>query len=116
MTTTPPRYGSRLAFTVASCLAAGFAFWATSRQPYSFYIVTRWAVFLTCCWGLFRWRRRFWPSVAPAYAIVGLLFNPLFPFYFSRATWHNFDIGAGIILLASLAFSRSPDDSTQNEG
>jgi hypothetical protein len=50
--------------------------------------------------------------MAPAYAIVGLVFNPLFPFHFARATWHNFDIAAGIVLLASLPFGYTQNVST----
>lgn len=104
----------RLGFVILRCIAAGFAFYATAKHPYGFYMLTRWVVFLTCCWGLFLCRGRFWPSGAPAYAVVGLVFNPLFPFHFTRGTWHNLDIAAAIILLASLPFRHSPDDSDHN--
>lgn len=101
----------RVIFVIARCIAAGFAFYATARHPYSFYILTRWVLFLTCCFGLFLCRRSLWPSFAPAYAIVGLIFNPLLSFHFTRGTWHNLDIAAGILLLVSLPFSQSPNDS-----
>ncbi|MDD5138838.1 MAG: hypothetical protein PHY43_01095 [Verrucomicrobiales bacterium] len=97
----------RITFMVVRCLAAALAFYATARQPYNFYIFTRWMVFLTCCWGLWLCRERIWPSFAPGYVVVGLLFNPLLPFHFQRATWHNLDIAAGIVLLISLAFHRT---------
>lgn len=105
--TDPTRY----AFLVARCVAAGFALYATARHPYSYYILTRWIVFLTCCWGLFLLRRRLWPSFALVYAVVGLVFNPLFSLHFARNTWHNLDIAAAALLLVSLAFDYFCSDS-----
>ena len=94
-------------------LAAALAFYATAKQPYNFYIFTRWMVFLTCCWGLWLGRKRLWPSFAPGYFVPGLLFNPVLPFYFTRAHWRSLDIAAGVILLISLAFHRNPNHSSQ---
>lgn len=89
-------------FVIARCVAAGFAFYATARHPYNFYTLTRWVVFLTCCWGLWLCLSRFWKSAAPAYLVVALVFNPLLPFHFARSTWQILDVAAGVILLASL--------------
>jgi len=55
-------------------------------------------------------RNRLWPSFAPVYAVVGLVLNPLFPFRFARETWHNLDVAAGVLLLASLAFASPADE------
>ena len=107
--------GFRIAFVIARCVAAGLALWATDKHPHSFYVVARWVVFATCCCGLWLNRSRFWPSFAPAYGVVGLFFNPFLPFYFARSTWHNLDIAAGVILLASLAFHDSPNTSNRND-
>ena len=104
-----------VAFAFARVIAAGFALYATARHPYSFYVLTRWVVFVTCCWGIYLLHRRLWPSFAPAYAVVGLVLNPIAPFYFSRGTWHNLDIAAAVILLVSLAFSRPPDEATHKK-
>lgn len=93
------------AFFIVRCVAAGFALYATAKHSYNFYVLTRWVVFLTCCWGLWLGRSRFWPSFAPAYIAVGLIFNPILPFHFTRSTWHTLDIAAGAVLLASLVFT-----------
>src|SRR5450432_3120135 len=106
---------SSIAFFITRCVAAAVAFYALLRHPHSFYILTRWVVFVTCCWGLVRCRRRWWPSVAPAYAIVALIFNPFFPFHFPRGTWHNIYVGAGITLLVSLLFRHPSDDSSHDD-
>ena len=102
----PNRY-TRAAFVIARCVAAGFALYATAKHPYNFYVLTRWVVFLTCCCGLWLNRSRLWPSFAPAYAVVGLVFNPVLPFHFTRSTWHTLDIAAGAILLASLLLDQA---------
>src|SRR5882757_5924978 len=104
----------RIAFIIVRCLAAGLAFYATGKNPYNFYVLTRWAVFLAFCWGIWLYRKRIWPSFAPVYIFVGLVFNPLLPFHFQRSTWHTLDIAVGIILIISLAFSPVPNDSSEN--
>jgi uncharacterized membrane protein YccC len=104
----------RIAFILVRCLAAAFAFYATGKHPYNFYILVRWVVFLTCCSGIWLSRGRIWPSFAPAYIAVGLVFNPLLPFHFQRSTWHALDIAAGSILVLSFAFSSVPNDSNNN--
>lgn len=96
----------RYAFFVALCAAAGLAFWATGRHPYDFYVLTRWVICLTCVWGLALCIRRPWLSFAPAYALVGIVFNPHLPFHFTRATWFDIDIAAGIVLLVALPYSQ----------
>jgi hypothetical protein len=102
---------NRTAFFIARGVAAGFALYATAKHPYNFYVLTRWVVFVTCCYGLWLNRSRLWPSFAPAYLAVGLAFNPILPFHFQRSTWHTLDIAAGIILLVSLAFTPASGDS-----
>jgi uncharacterized membrane protein YccC len=104
----------RIAFILVRCLAAALAFYATGKHPYNFYILARWTVFLACCWGIWLGRARIWPSFAPAYMAVGLVFNPLLPFHFQRSTWHTLDIAVGIVLAVSLAFSPAPNDSNHN--
>lgn len=98
----------RAAFIVVRCIATGVAFYATAKHPHGFYLLTRWIVFLTCCWGIVLCRQRFWPSAAPAYALLTLVFNPLLPFHFTHGTWHNLDISAGLILSASLLGPQLP--------
>jgi hypothetical protein len=93
----------RIAFIVTRCVAAALAFYATGRHPYNVYILTRWVLFLTCCWGVcvaLRSSRR-WFTLA--YVAIALIFNPILPFHFQRSTWEILDIAAGVVLLVSLA-------------
>ena len=102
---------ARISFIIARCIAAAIAFYATERHPYSFYIFSRWVVFLTCCWGVFFCRPRFWQLTAPLYGIVGIIFNPLIPFHFTRGTWHDLDVASGLILLATIPFTLQSENT-----
>lgn len=92
----------RTAFVLLHCLAAGLAFYAVPKHPYNYYIIARWTIFLTCCWGISvsLLRRNLVPSVL--YVAVGLFFNPVLPFHFPRTTWQTLDIAAGVILIFSI--------------
>jgi hypothetical protein len=107
---------SNVVFLVARCLAGAFALYAIAKHQYNFYVLTRWIVFLVCCWGFWACRSRVWPSFAPAYVAIGLLFNPIFPFHFQRSTWQVLDAVAGIVLLASVPLHRSTHDSNNRNG
>jgi uncharacterized membrane protein YccC len=106
---------SRIGFIVARCFAAALVFYAISSHPYNVYVLTRWVVFLTCAWGLWIHRRTMWPSFAPVYLLISLLFNPLFPFHFQRSTWRYLDVVTGVLIVLSLAFANAPRDSNQNK-
>ncbi|MBI3853477.1 MAG: hypothetical protein HY298_24785 [Verrucomicrobia bacterium] len=101
----------RIVFIIARCFAAALAFYATAQLPYNYYTFTRWMVFLVCCWALWICRRRLWPSFAPAYFAIGLLFNPVLSFHFPRSTWRALDIAAGVFLLLSLLLHRPFKDA-----
>jgi hypothetical protein len=100
----------RVAFVIARLVAAGFALYATARHPYGYYIVTRWVVFVTCLGGvLISWRA--FSSCVFFYAAVGLLFNPIVPFHFTRNTWHKLDIVAAGVLLGSIVLDARPSQN-----
>lgn len=111
-TTTASHCGLNATFLIARCFAAALAIYAIGKHPYNFYVLTRWVVFLVCCWGFWLSRHRRWSSFALTYFVVGAVFNPLFPFHFQRTTWQVIDATVGIILLASLALHRSTHDSS----
>ena len=91
------------AFTILRLTAALIALVAITNQPYAFYHFTRWLLMITCLWGTYRHRHQLWPSFAPAYTLIAILFNPIAPFHFQKSTWHLLDALAAITLLASIA-------------
>lgn len=92
-------------FLLARMVAAALCFAAVAKQPYNFYVLTRWAVFCVCVWGVWLEARRSASAAMFLFVAVGILFNPLRSFHFARETWKWLDIVAGLLLLASLAFS-----------
>ena len=81
---------------------------ATARMPYGYYTLTRVVV---CGFGAFiavmGWdggtTARIWSVL---FALLAVLFNPIFPIYLHRGTWFYFDIGAAAIFAAHLLFMR----------
>jgi hypothetical protein len=92
-------------------VVALIAFLAIEKHPYGFYIFTRWAVFLTCCYGLYFNGEKGWKSSSPFFAIVGLIFNPILPIYLHKEMWHLLDFGTAVGFLISIAFD--PKDDSQ---
>ena len=76
------------------CLVA-----AVGGQPYAFYTLTRWVVFLTSCFGFYCTLELMPNGLKVGFVVIGVLFNPLIPFYLKRDTWQIVDILAAIALV-----------------
>ena len=100
--------------------AAALAFVAIADLPFGYYRFLRWstcAVAVGSAIQLHRTRRQGW---AWALGAVAILFNPLVPVTFEKATWRVFDAAAGVAFLAVLYFARkddrAPQAATRQEG
>ncbi len=79
-----------------------FAFVAIADLPYGYYRLLRWvvcAVAIASVIQLHRGQRQGWAWVLGA---VAVLFNPLVPVHFDKATWRVFDGAAGVAFLGVL--------------
>ena len=84
----------------SSIIASIFCFVAATRgQPYAFYTLTRWVVFLVSCFGIYCTLELMPKGLKFGFMVIGVLFNPLIPFYLKRDTWQIVDILAGIALV-----------------
>lgn len=84
----------------SSIVAALFCFAAAvGGQPYSFYTLTRWVVFLTSCFGIYCTLELMPKGLKVGFVVIGVLFNPLVPFHLKRDTWQIVDILAGLALM-----------------
>ncbi len=75
---------------------------AFGYRPYFYYIILRWVVSgssLYSGWVLSRLHKHNW---AWLFFIVGILFNPIFPFYLDRSIWQLIDLVIGILFFYSL--------------
>jgi hypothetical protein len=85
----------------ASCLLAGIITFvaAAGGHPYSFYILTRWVVFVVCCWGALQNIENPKKWILIGFILIGIIFNPLIPFRFKRDVWQIIDIVSAITLV-----------------
>jgi hypothetical protein len=75
---------------------------ALGSHPYSYYQILRW--FITICSGYlaynyFSLEKTNWAWV---FTTLSILFNPIFPIYFTKSTWALFDLAGAVIFSISL--------------
>ncbi len=83
-------------------LATGLLLGALGEHPYSYYQLLRWVVSISAFYRAYQFHEQdsnVWKWIMIA---LGILFNPLVPFYMEKETWAVFDVLAGFVLVASL--------------
>lgn len=93
---------------------ATFAFVAMADLPYGYYRLLRWvvcAVAIASAIQLHAGKRQGWAWVLGA---VALLFNPLVPVHFEKATWRVFDGAAGVAFLGVLHIARRTESNGED--
>jgi len=97
---------NKSALTIGCVVAAIFALvGAAGGHLYSFYTITRWVVFLVCCWGVYQSQKSSPKGILIGFIGIGVLFNPLIPFHFKKDLWQIIDIISGIAIIG-LTFSK----------
>ena len=75
---------------------------AFGDNPYSYYQFLRWATVIVSFYLAYvahENKRNGWTWT---FAIIGILFNPIVPFYMERETWQFFNLVVAVIYLVSL--------------
>lgn len=75
---------------------------ALGDNPYSYYQFLRWATATSSfylAYIAYNNQRKGWTWI---FAIIGILFNPILPFYLDRETWQFFNLIVAVIYLVSL--------------
>lgn len=99
-------YGAVIGFTVARVIAAVMLVLALDRNPYSYYILLRWVVCGVSMYGVYMALKLDKLSWFWCFGSIGLLFNPLIPFYLSRSVWTFVDVAVAILFLVSIPMLR----------
>lgn len=81
---------------------------ATARLPYGYYTFTRVVICGSAALIAFTgWEdsttSRMWSVL---FALLAVLFNPIFPIYLKRGTWFYLDVGAAVVFAAHLVLVR----------
>jgi len=83
-------------------LAIIFLLGALGRNPYSYYQFLRWLILGVggySAYLAYNSEKKIWAWI---FGLIALLFNPIIPFYLSRATWQSIDIIVAVIFFISL--------------
>jgi hypothetical protein len=76
--------------------------WALTDNPYSYYQFLRWAILIIASYSAYFFyesKKNDWVWI---FGIIAILFNPIFPFYFSKDNWQLIDIISAILFFISL--------------
>lgn len=65
--------------------------------PYSYYILLRWAIFISSMIVAYRFYNSKGTGWALAFGAVAFLFNPIFPIYLTRQTWAPIDLVSAVL-------------------
>ena len=95
-------------------VAAIILFVGVGVHPYSYYEFLRWAVCVSAFYSAYLFyhsKNIFWVWV---FSIIGILFNPIAPFYLSRSAWQDIDLITGVIFLVAV-FIKTKKDQVSNQ-
>ncbi len=82
-------------------IAIGILIGALWTHPYSYYQILRWVVAIVGAYSAyisFDSENNFWGWI---FVAVTILFNPIFPFYFTKNTWQIIDLVGAVVFLVS---------------
>ncbi len=98
---------ANLAFFLIRLAAAALLIWALASHPYEYYIVLRWIICSVSAFCALRYhavRATYWTWT---FALLALLFNPIFPIHLSRELWKPINIVAALLILSSIHLLKS---------
>lgn len=75
---------------------------AFGDNPYSYYQFLRWATVIASFYLAYAARNESRIGWTWTFAILGILFNPIVPFYLDRGTWQYFNLIAAITYAISI--------------
>lgn len=93
---------------IARLVAAAMLFWALDSHPYDYYALLRWTVFAVAVAHWFISRKYDRTGWAWYFAILAILFNPVFPVHLKKELWESIDLLAGGSLIISVRYINLP--------
>ena len=93
-------------------VAAIVLFGGLGFHPYSYYEFLRWIVSASAFYALYLSHHAKHPAWSWMFGIIGVLFNPIIPFYLAQSTWQSFDFIAGVIFIIGALFEKIQNKPT----
>jgi hypothetical protein len=89
-------------------VAAVILFVGIGKHPYGYYEFLHWAVSASAFYAAYRSYRAKHSAWVLIFSIIGVLFNPIIPFYLVQSTWQKWDLLAGAIFIIGAIFEKTP--------
>jgi len=102
------------ASVISRLVCAIFLFLALGNLPYGFYVLLRWVTLLACGYSLIVAKSKNDTKWAWAFAVIGLLFNPIIPVHMDKSTWAIVDAITAILMIVSVFFIREKEIQQKN--
>jgi|SRR3989344_2090709 len=83
-------------------IALGILLGAIGDHPYSYYQITRWFTAISSAYLASQYAEKHKTAFMWVFIALAILFNPIFPFYFAKDTWHIFDVIGAVLFFGSL--------------
>lgn len=77
---------------------------ATTKQQYSYYTFVRWVVLASSIYFAYKSYDNKHIGLVIYFSTVAILFNPFYPFWFQKATWHLIDYIVATITFGTIYF------------
>ncbi|OGN20518.1 MAG: hypothetical protein A2910_01975 [Candidatus Yanofskybacteria bacterium RIFCSPLOWO2_01_FULL_39_28] len=83
-------------------IAIGILIGALWNHPIGYYQLLRWVVAATGAYSAYLAYEHKNNTWAWIFGIIAVLFNPIFPFYFTKETWQVIDVATAVVIFISL--------------
>lgn len=93
-------------YKVLRYAAAAFLLVGALDMPYGYYRFLKLAVFIAAAFYAYKCYEKKQESWLIGFAVILILFNPLFSMSFSKEIWRVLDIASGAFFLASARFQK----------
>jgi MFS family permease len=89
-------------------VAAVVLFVGMGHHPYSYYQFLHWVASASAFYAAYRSHHAKHSAWFLIFIIIGILFNPIIPFYLAQSTWQRWDFLAGAIFIIGAIFEKTP--------
>lgn len=91
-------------------IATLILFIAIGDHPYSYYQLTRWVTCIASFYTAYSYHNTHKTAFVWLFIALGILFNPIAPFYLEKETWQIFNLIGGVLFTISLFINKKNEN------
>jgi FtsH-binding integral membrane protein len=92
-------------------LAAVILFVGIGKHPYGYYEFLRWVASASAFYAAYRSHHAKHAPWTLIFSVIGVLFNPIVPFYLAQSTWQYLDLFAGMVFVLATILRTNSENS-----